>query len=347
MQFESGKFVALKARTKFHLGSIEKDINQGDIIYFDGETAKIGGKEHNLQQIGAAVRAGWLVPVDSAAASEPYRPQPAKMEMRPAQSTSKDRGPVIERTSTVVHEEERDLGGLKTVRDRGDGIVKRQVLAEDASSEGVPVGKLKRAAVQKTVLTAENATRVAQEINKIDNVQGSSDRLATPMKVAATGDVQEARVGDALDELLGDSAVSSEVPASGPAGEGDSPHLTVDEKAEKAKRVAASTEAARKARLAQLGAEEPKAAPEPAVATSAEEEPEQIDMLTLAGKVALIRAVIPKFEWDMTRHWKVRVADAVKTYGKNPLYLNGILSVETDAVKNYITLALAKGFGSS
>lgn len=339
IQFESGKFVALKARTKFHLGSLEKDVNQGDVIYFDGEVAKIAGKEHNLQQIGAAVRAGWLVPVDSASAAEPYRPQPAKMEVRPAQSTDKDRG--ASRELRTIHDEERDLGNLKKVRDRGDGVVRREVVAEDASGEGVAVGKIKRAAVQKTILTAENATRVAQEINKIDNVQGTSDRLATPLKAVATGDVQEARSGDALDELLGDSAVSSEVPAPGPAGEGNSPHLTGDEKA---MRVAAATEAARRARKAQVGAEEPKeAAPAP---SSDEEAPEQIDLMSLAAKVALVRAVIPKFEWDMTRHWKVRVADAVKTYGKNPLYMNGILSLETEAVKNYISQALAKGYGS-
>jgi len=336
IQFESGKFVALKARTKFHLGSIEKDINQGDVIYFDGEVAKIGGKEHNLQQIGAAVRAGWLVPADSSAASEPYRPQPAKMDVRPAQATDRDRG--APREVRTVHDEERDLGNLKTVRDRGDGVVRREVQGEDASSDGVPVGKLKRAAVQKTVLTAENATRVAQEINKIDNVQGTTDRLAVPVKVAATGDVQEARVADALDELLGDSVTSSEVPAPGPAGEGNSPHLTVDEKAQRA---AAAAEAARKARKAQVEASEAPA-PTPAEAPPAGEVEEQVDFATLAAKVALVRAVIPKFEWDLTRPWKVRVAEAIKTYGKNPLYLNGILSVETETVKKHIAAALAR-----
>lgn len=342
IQFESGKFVALKARTKFHLGSIEKDINQGDIIYFDGEVAKIGGKEHNLGQIGAAVRAGWLVPVDSTAAAEPYRPQPAKMDVRPAQSTDRDRG--APREVRTVHDEERDLGNLKKVRDRGDGVVRREVVGEDASSDGVPVGKIKRAAVQKTVLTAENATRVAQEINKIDNVQGTSDRLAVPVKVVATGDVQEARVADALDELLGDSVTSSEVPAPGPAGEGNSPHLTGDERA---MRVAAAAEAARKARKAQVESfEAPKAeapkAEAPKVELAAEEAEEPVDLATLAAKVALVRAVIPKFEWDLTRPWKARVTDAVKTYGKNPLYLNGILSVETETVKKHIAAALSR-----
>jgi hypothetical protein len=42
----------------------------------------------------------------------------------------------------------------------------------------------------------------------------------------------------------------------------------------------------------------------------------------------------------MTRHWKTRATDAVKRYGKNKLYLDGILSVETDAVKRYIEDAL-------
>jgi hypothetical protein len=73
----------------------------------------------------------------------------------------------------------------------------------------------------------------------------------------------------------------------------------------------------------------------------ASEPAEQIDFGTLGAKVALVRAVIPKFEWDLTRHWKARVVDAVKQYGKNPLYLNGILSVETETVKKHILEVLA------
>lgn len=318
--FETGTFIAFKARTKFHLGSIQKDVNTGDIVHFDGTTAKIGGESHNLTQIAAAVRAGWLVPADAANASQPFQPVAAGVQVRSAQSSDAARGE--SKVAQMVHDEERDLGGVTQVRDRGDGKVMK-VATEDASAEGVPVSRIKRPAQQKTVLTAENSSRIAQEIQKIDNTQGSAGQIAEPLIARATGDVQDARTGDTLSDILPE-AVSSEVPAPGIAGEGQQPHLTQDEKAQRA---AASAEAAKRARLAQVTPQE----------SAAPDQEEAVDVLTLAGKVALIRAVIPNFEWDMTRHWKTRATDAVKQYGKNPLYLNGILSVETEAVKQHIT----------
>ena len=60
-----------------------------------------------------------------------------------------------------------------------------------------------------------------------------------------------------------------------------------------------------------------------------------------ALKIAMIKMVVPNFSWDLTKHWKTRVKEAVENWSSNPLYLNGILAVETDAVKTGITAALA------
>jgi hypothetical protein len=59
-----------------------------------------------------------------------------------------------------------------------------------------------------------------------------------------------------------------------------------------------------------------------------------------ATKIAMIRLAVPNFNWDLTRQWKARVKDAVEKHGGDPLYLTGILAVETDTVKEHINEAL-------
>lgn len=334
--FHSGEFVSFRAVKKFHLGSIEKDLEVGAVLQFDGTIAKIGTQEHTLPVIRAAIKTGWLVPINAPVGDT--APKPAGVTVRPAQSTGAERGAT--QAIPTVHDEERDLGNLQTVRDRGDGVVRRSVATHE-SSEGEVVGKLRTSAQQKTRLTTENVTQVTQAIRAADNVQGTSrvsDRVV-PVKVgSATGDVQEARAGDAIDELLGDAVVARLPPVTNPnLGEGRDPHLTESEREEKAARAQEAAQAARKARLVQAGASTPAEAP--AEAPPSEDSPLPLD---LAQRVMAIKSVIPSFEWDLTRHWQTRVTDAVKRFGKNPMYLNGILSVETEAVKAGIAKALSK-----
>lgn len=350
IEFTAGQFVPLRATTQFHLGMIERDIVKGEVVEFDGTTLKIGDAKHNIAAVRAAVKAGWLVPADDTTAV--YRPTAAQVNVSPATTVARDRGEKVQ-VQTVL-DEERDLGNLKRVRDRGDGIVKKAmtVVNEEASSEGVAVGKLARPTHSKVSLTTENEMRLRQEVNRIDNVQGTPDKRVIPIKTES--EFAEARVigasasraGDAISELLGDDegVVVGRLPPVGrnPLGEGDSPHLTASEKEERAAEASAAVEQARAARVAAANASAAKLgltpkAPEPAPAAEAEIESLPAD---LGQKVAFVRAVIPTFEWDMTRPWKTRVVDAVKRYGKNPLYLNGILSVETDTVKAHIAQAL-------
>jgi len=56
--------------------------------------------------------------------------------------------------------------------------------------------------------------------------------------------------------------------------------------------------------------------------------------------IEAIRAFVPDFDWDLSRPWKSRVSDAVKNHGDDPMWLKGILSVESDSVKKHIQAAL-------
>lgn len=322
VEFTTGQFQALRATTQFHLGSIGEDISKDQVVLYDGSTLQLGDKKHNLPTIRGAVKAGWLVPVEDT--TSVYRPQSAQVPVHSALNT---KGSKIQ--LQTVHDEERDLGNLKTVRDRGDGTPKKamSLLREDASSEGVTVGKIRTsgAAVGRTdeavtqrglVLTPENVHRAAQEIRRIDSTEGVSNIRAIPVRVEQ----------ESYDQMGIDVVARLPPQGSNPLGEGNSPHLTDRERSE-------AVEAARQARIAAAT----KTTPTPTQTAAEESAPAD-----LFQRISMIRNVIPNFEWDMTRPWATRAADAVKRYGKNPLYLNGILAVETNAVKEHITKAISK-----
>lgn len=308
--FVRGTFVAYRAVTKFHVGSITTDVLKDDEVEFDGQVLRLGGTDHNVPQIRSVIKTGWLVPV--------------------ADTTSVYRPATTNRTVKAVHDEDRDLGKIKDVRDRGDGTPKRRVIEEAGSSEGVEIGKIKTAAVQKTTLTAENASRVSQEINRIDNAQGASSPVVVP-----TAKMPIVVAGDDYSDIIPQQR-QIKVP-SGNGGEGNMPHLTPEERA-------AKVEAARGARTASstpvkappvqepvsdleldLGFEEAPAAPA--------EDP----------RMAVIRMAVPNFAWDLTLAPAARVKLAVEKHGKDLMYVNGILAIEAPNVK----AAIMKGLSAS
>lgn len=344
IEFTAGTFVQLRATTSFHLGMIERDVSKGDIIEYDGTTLKLSDAQHNIPTLRAAIKAGWLVL--SSDTTSTYRPAVSTVQVHAATSTGRDRGLKIE--AQTVHEEDRDLGTLKQVRVRGDGTVRKMAVTNDeASSEGVAIGKINRPTHTNPKLSVENEMRLAQEVRQVDNVKGTPNPRVTPFRQPPNAHNEAAQPSseDALASLLGGEGevVVAKLPRitnTNPLGEGDSPHLTPSEKAE---RISAAREAVNATRAARIAASTTANSPSPR-----EEQPppatEAVEVLPadLGQKVQLVRAVIPTFEWDMTRPWKTRVADAMKRYGKNPLYLNGILSVEVDAVKNSIVQMMGK-----
>jgi hypothetical protein len=299
MEFERGKFTSFRAVTKVHLGSIEQDILEGDVVSFDGQTVKISGTDYNIPSLRSAIKQGWFVPEGTPNGESAYKPKAAAVEVRPAQSAGRERGKPM--GIQTVQDEERDLGSIKKVRDRGDGII-RKVQREGADDEGVVVAKIRTPAEQKTLLTDSN--RASQEIHRLDN--------STPPK-------PKVREPDALDEFLGiengDGAAPVEaVVAAAPVN-----------KAEAAGRA----EQARQARLAQVSGK-----PEPKV--EAKPEVEALD----SAKLSLVRAVVPDFQWDISTDLKARVKKAL-SYKKQPLYLYGILAVESEPARKLISKALA------
>jgi len=197
MDFSKGDFRAYRATTKIHLGKIERDIFEGDIIEFDGHTLKHGGEEFALSTVRGAISAGWFV--DSTDNVSKYIPQKAGIKIRPAQAADiRNRGEEME--VVEASDEERVVGTLADAKlGSRDGRI-----TEMETQEGIAVGKIKTAAVQTTTVVDSN--QAAQEIRRLDNTP--PPKVENTKKVA-TGDVDVAMTGESLTEILPDAAVQT------------------------------------------------------------------------------------------------------------------------------------------
>lgn len=328
IQFTKGNFVTLRAAKKVHLGAVELDVYEGDELEYDGQTLKMGGKEYNVPNLRAGIRAGWFV-AEGAHAAAPKAPSAAAA----ASPTLSDK---LRRPVQTIEDDERPVGfATRDARDRAAGLPKASAAA--ASDEGVPVGKVRIAAHQRTVLTDSSA--VSQEISRLDNM------TAKVTRAVATGDVQEAAAGDDLEDILPD-VPSTGRPAPGRAGDGHD-GMTPEERAD----------AARRARLASVATapEAPPAAAAEVAAVAAAAEADEDDVAGLFGdlladpeadadtagmdaakaRMALAKMAVPGFEWDLTAPWRSRVKQGLAKRD-DPVYLNAILAVETDTVKKHI-----------
>jgi len=197
MDFSKGDFRSYRATTKIHLGKIERDIFEGDIIEFDGQTLKHGGEEFALSTVRGAISAGWFV--DSTDNVSKYIPKKAGIKIRPAQAANiRNRGEEME--IIEASDEERVVG---TLADANLGSREGRI-TEMATQEGIAVGKIKTAAVQNT--TVVDANQAAQEIRRLD---GTPPPKVENTKKVATGDVEVAMTGESLTDILPDAAVQT------------------------------------------------------------------------------------------------------------------------------------------
>lgn len=263
-QFKRGEFRSYRAVTRLHLGALEEDLQEGEVVDYDGTTMKRGPDVHQLASLRAAIKVGWLVPDEQEGGS--YVAKPAGVEVRPAESRGRERGPA--RSMGMVEAEERDLGSITDVRREGSPEVHvaatgkkvsrgaptgAKVMSDtklggktvtESGQEGRVIGRFKSAAQSERVDVSTGADRKIQsQIEKTEGVQ-------IVKKAVASGDVQETISGEELEELLPEAA-SSGTPEPGIAGEGDDQE-SGEERAirlAKAKRIADAKLAERKAAL--------------------------------------------------------------------------------------------------
>ena len=336
--FKKGTFYSFQSTKTVHLGAIEKDLYEGDEFEYDGQTLKLGGAEYNLPNLRAGIRAGWFTPVGEV----PLTTATTAASQQNALSEK------LRRPAQAIESDERQVGfATKAARDASvASVASREVsvsrVVSDASDEGVTVSRLSVASQQRTVLS--DASAANREIRRLDNLTVK----ATPSVVASAG--------DELEELLPE-AKSSGKPSPGIAGEGEAARVAASTRAEAAK-------AARLASLAKAPPSKPVSRSEvTALSEAGEVEADEVsslfgDLLDNAddnvadynallaaetdaaqSRMALAQMVVPGFSWNLNAAVADRVAAALSKKA-DPLYLNAILSVESDDVKGQIVEGL-------
>jgi hypothetical protein len=326
-----------RAVYKIHIGGLERDILKDDLVQFDGTSMKVGEKSVEVPTLIAAVKVGWLVPVEDVGAT--YSPPSAGVQVHEAAPTGPNRKPI---PKVVVHDEERNVGSLSKVRGEGapathtakNAAIKNTPAVEEAVSatEGVVVGRFKTPAKSGAIEVGKDDQRVLRDLDPV-----TGRKLETLVVKSATGDVKEPRSGDTLGELLPDAATSS-VPEPGTVDPDTRARNFRDAEA-RAKTASGSTPVGSVEDGTIIGKVGPKVA-----APEKQGEPPVADEVPsaalLQAKIEMIRQFVPDFSWDMKENWMVRAKKALDLYKDNPPVLNAILSLETPPVCKRIRSAL-------
>lgn len=300
MTYAKGQFQSYRAITKIHLGAISDNLSEGEEIQYDGHVLRRGNDEHSLHSLRAAIKIGWLVPVE--APPTKYIPQPAGITVHRADGMDD-----AEISLDTVFETDVNVGTLDEVRpDAAPRTHKAIAAGEQNTGVGKVVGKVKISAKMETV-------QIGRDDRKVVAALDNRERVATAV---ATGDVQEARGGEDLVDLLPDAATAG-IPKPGPSGEG-----LGDQSEERARAFTATGSSTIG------GADEGKV-----IGTVGT--PQAPDGL------GFIQQFIPGFEWDMDVQWAKRVKIACERYGNIPAVIDYIKSVETDTVKKHLAKRLA------
>jgi hypothetical protein len=339
----ASNFRAYRAIYKIHVGGLERDILKNDVVHFDGTSMKVGDKSVEAPTLVAAIKVGWLVPLDQAGTAE-YRPAPANVQMHKAAPTTPERKPI---EKVMVHDEERDVGHLSRIRGekapdthtaKNAGLTHKAASAkEDAGSveDGVVIGRLKTPTNFGKLEVGKDDQRVMRDLDPL-----TGRKLETLVVRTATGDVKEPRIGDTLGELLPEAA-SSSVPEPGTTDPDTRARNYRDVNAT-AKTSAGSTPVGgsdegvviSKVGAAKNMAETP---PAPAEETVVDEVPPEA---IIQAKIEMIQQFVPGFSWDMKENWMVRAKTAIDKYKGNLPVLYAILSIETPPVRKRVMKAL-------
>jgi len=313
--FKKGTFVQLKANSTIHLGRLERNIYEGDIVEFDGFSLKFNGQQTDMPELKAGLKRGWLALVEEGA-SEPVAEvaptpvAPAKKEM-PVQTVYDEERAVAEvnpqteeapkKFPLVVESQDDDIRPVAKVENKsgadiagassaGDGV------AESQGAESVSAIKLKTAANTKTVIS--DGSQASAEISKLDNMQ------ASVTKTAAQEPVVEEEVVEEEDDLFADMEIEIE---------------EVDEVDE---------QDLENAQILQ--------------AIDGDVDPAQ-GAVAVGKDNSKIKVLPGGIEWDTSKHWSKRAKIALEMYGDDQATLDAIMAVETKGVITAIQKGLEEG----
>ena len=315
--FKKGTFVQLKANSTIHLGRLERNIYEGDIVEFDGFSLKFNGSQTDMPELKAGLKRGWLALVEGdvsepVAEIAPAPVAPAKKEM-PVQTVYDEERAVAEvkpkveeapkKFPLVVESQDDDIRPVAKVENKsgaeiagassaGDGV------AEAQGAESVSTIKLKTAANTKTVIS--DGSQASAEISKLDNMQASVTKVATEDAVVKEDVVDEE------DELFSDLEFDIEEDEEDDVDDQDLENAQILQ------------------------------------AIDGDVDPSQ-GAVAVGKDNSKIKVLPGGVEWDTSKHWSKRAKIALEMYGDDQATLEAIMAVETKGVITAIQKGIAGG----
>lgn len=296
--FKRGTFTKLRANSVIHLGRLERNIYEGEVVEYDGLQLKFGGQTTEMPELKAGVKRGWLSIVEETPAAEEEvvkKEVPAPKKEMPVQTVYDEEravgevNPQKEEKSTkfpvVVESQDDDIITVAKVDSKSGAEVTTTSdgVSEMQDAESVSTIKLSTSSKQKTVISDGN--QASAEINKLDNLE------APVTKTASTK--PDVDIKDDVSVKL--NLVETEEPEMTPLEE----------------------QALENKQLLQVidgGVESAQGA------------------IALGKDNSKIKTLPGGIEWDTSKHWSKRAKIALEMYGDQPEVIQEIIKVESKGV---------------
>lgn len=296
--FKRGTFTKLRANTIIHLGRLERNIYEGEVVEYDGLQLKFGGQVTEMPELKAGVKRGWLSIVqEESVVSEPAvapAPAPAPKKEMPVQSVYDEERSVAEvnpkqekektaRFPLVVESQDDDIIAVAKVENKSGAEVTNGV-AEMQDADTVSTIKLSTSSKQKTVIS--DGSQASAEISKLDNLEAP----VTEINKTASQPVVELQ-----DDVSAKLNVAQEEPEMTPAEEQDLENKQI-------------------LQVIDGGVESAQGA------------------IALGKDNSKIKVLPGGVEWDTSKHWSKRAKIALEMYGDQPEVIQEIIKVESKGV---------------
>lgn len=349
--FETGVFKPYRFTSDVHLGAIAQNVPAGTIVQYDGSVMQWGGQTYTIPQLQAGIRIGWLVPAEDT--TSVYRPQPAGVRVRPAQSAGSDRGEPMQMEE--ASEEEQIVGTVAGVQERredaqkaGATRIQRPVQAPPAPQPAAPVAEYEDAPHPPEDMT--DTTPVPKEASASVTVSSPVPvevEYVTPPPPPAPTPTLTTKVGRTMEVITEDAVNQDAEPVARVFSPAKQKTIVTDSSAaaQAVSRLDNSPPPKpQKLAKAQAPSQDIRV-PGPHGATGdvseAKSGDDLTDLLPDAATVPLPPGT-PNIQWDRNQHWRSRVQQAIEVYGDDPGALRQILAQESPNVAKHIRAELAR-----
>jgi hypothetical protein len=322
IEFVTGEFQTFKVLRKVHLGSLGRDLREGQLVKFDGQTMVLGSEQIPYDGLHAAIRSQWVVPEEDQTST--YTPRANDIKITPAQLDNPNDRAKSKMSIQTVSDEQRVVGSL-------EGFNQRQEDSKKARTDqgGIPVGEVQvsdgGANSEFLPMDAPDTPRkkyaVVQEdvgdkiVKTVDGAMKTQPRKIPPARTKTVVGIDSIREEDSGGSSMN---IVSDAPSEG---------VVVQ-----TRKITTKT---------QQKWTEGKDQPEPLPQTPKDTVRSSKTQEGAEPRVNTATESPKEFSWDTSAHWQTRVKRAV-AYKDQPDRLDHILSVEKPSVARKIRERLEK-----